>query len=111
MKLVASKLAHMEDSSFFREQAERCRRQARESTDPVLHITLETLADDCTTYADELEDEEIATNPDQDWFVIKTQTGTEPTWSAIQTILFGVLLTTPGMVALAWMLWTERIGL
>jgi hypothetical protein len=111
-KLSLCELAHMEDFSFFREQAERCRRQARDSTDPMLQTALGKLADDCTAYAIELEDEEIAANyPDEGWIPIKTQTETEPTWSAIRTILFGMLLTTPGMVALAWMLWKERIGL
>ena len=62
----------MEDSSFFRDQAERCRRQA-ESADPMLQITLETLAFDCTAYADELD------YPDDYWFANKTQTETEPT--------------------------------
>ena len=63
----------MEDSSFFREQAEMCRRQARDSADPMLQITLETLAFDCTAYADELD------YPDDCWFANKTQTETEPT--------------------------------
>ena len=63
----------MEDSSFFREQAEMCRRQARDSADPMLQITLETLAFDCTAYADELD------YPDDYWFANKTQTETEPT--------------------------------
>ena len=109
-KLLAS--WRMEDSSFFREQAERCRRQARDCADPTLLITLGTLADDCTAYADELEDQEIAANyPDDDWFAIKSQTEMEPTWSAIRTILFGMLVTTPGIFALAWMLWKERVGL
>jgi hypothetical protein len=57
-----------EASSFFREQAERCRRQARDSADAILQITFGTLADDCTAYADELEDQELATNyPDEGW--------------------------------------------
>jgi hypothetical protein len=111
-KLSLCELAHMEDSSFFREQAERCRRLARDSADPILEITLGTLADDCTAYAGELEDQGIAANyPDDDWFAIKAQTEMEPTWSAIRTILFGMLVTTPGIFALAWMLWKERVGL
>jgi O6-methylguanine-DNA--protein-cysteine methyltransferase len=93
----------MEDSSFFREQAERCRRQASDSADPMLQITFGTLADDCTAYADELEDQELDANyPDEAWIPIKPQT---ETWSAIRTILFGMLLTTPGTFAVAWMLW------
>jgi hypothetical protein len=72
-KLSLCELAHMEDSSFFREQAEMCRRQARDSADPMLQITLETLAFDCIAYADELD------YPDDCWFANKTQTETEPT--------------------------------
>ncbi len=71
--LSLCELAHMEDSSFFREQAEMCRRQARDSADPMLQITLETLAFDCTAYADELD------CPDDYWFTNKTQRETEPT--------------------------------
>jgi len=34
------------DKSYFREQVERCRRLARDSTDPVLQVSLRGLADD-----------------------------------------------------------------
>ena len=91
----------MEDSSFFRVQAERCRRQA-ENADPMLQITLETLAVDCIAYADELD------YPDDYWFANRAQTETEtmpptkPTWSAIQKILIGILvIMTPGIFVLA----------
>jgi hypothetical protein len=91
----------MEDSSFFRDQAERCRRQA-ESADPMLQITLETLAVDCIAYADELD------YPDDYWFANKAQTETEttsptkPRWSVIQKILVGILvIMTPGIFVLA----------
>ena len=74
----------MEDSSFFRDQAELCRRQAV-GADPMLQITSETLAIDCTAYADELD------YPDDYWFANGAQTDTEPTWSAIQKILVGII--------------------
>jgi len=51
----------MEDSSYFREQADRTRRLAQASTDLTLKISLRRLADQYKTRADELEDEEIAT--------------------------------------------------
>jgi hypothetical protein len=100
-KLSLCELAHMENSSFFRDQAEVCRRQAV-SADPMLQITLETLAIDCTAYADELD------YPDDYWFANRAQTDTEstsptePTWSAIQKILVGILvIMTPGIFVLA----------
>jgi hypothetical protein len=100
-KLSLCELAHMEDSSFFREQAERCRRQA-ENADPMLQITLQTLAVDCIAYADELDD------PDDYWFANRAQTETEttsptkPRWSVIQKILVGILvIMTPGIFVLA----------
>jgi hypothetical protein len=48
------------DQSYFREQAERCRRLARDSTDPVLQVSLRGLADDYQMKADELEDDAIS---------------------------------------------------
>jgi hypothetical protein len=81
----------MEDSSFFRDQAELCRRQAV-GADPMLQITLETLAIDCIAYADELD------HPDDYWFANSAQSDTEstsptePTWSMIQKILVGILV-------------------
>jgi hypothetical protein len=91
----------MEDSSFFRYQAEQCRRQA-ENADPMLQITLETLAVDCVAYADELD------YPDDYWFANRAQIETEttsltkPRWSAIQKILIGILvIMTPGLFVLA----------
>jgi hypothetical protein len=100
-KLSLCELAQMEDSSFFRDQAERCRRQA-ENVNPMLQIILETLAVDCIAYADELD------HPDDYWFANRTQTETEttsptkPRWSAIQKILIGVLvIMTPGIFVLA----------
>ncbi len=47
------------DQSHFREQADRCRRLARDSTDPVLQSSLRRLADDYQMKADELEDDAI----------------------------------------------------
>ena len=47
-------------SSYSRNQADRCRRLARDSTDPLLKISLRKLADEYDTCADELVDEEIA---------------------------------------------------
>ena len=85
----------MEDSSFFRDQAELCRRQAV-GADPMLQITLETLAIDCTAYADELD------YPDDYWFANGAQTDTEPTWSAIQKILvLMMVIMAPGIYVLA----------
>ena len=90
----------MEDSSFFRDQAERCRRQA-ENADPMLQITLQTLAVDCIAYADELDD------PDDYWFANRAQTDTEsasptePRWSAMQKIVGILIITTPGIFVLA----------
>ena len=90
----------MEDASFFREQAERCRRLARDSADPMQQITLETLALDCAAYAAELD------NPAGYWFTVGAQTEPEPTApasSAIQKTLVGMLVLTPGILLLALM--------
>jgi hypothetical protein len=91
----------MEDSSFFRDQAERCRREA-ENADPMLQITLEALAVECIAFANELE------YPDDYWFANKAQTKiettspTKPRLSTIQKILVGMLvIMTPGMFVLA----------
>lgn len=48
------------DQSYFREQADRCRRLARESTDPVLQVSLLRLADEYQMKADELENDAIS---------------------------------------------------
>jgi hypothetical protein len=48
------------DQSYFREQADRCRRLARDSIVAVLQVTLRRLADEYQTIADELEDDEIS---------------------------------------------------
>ena len=45
--------------SYFKEQADRCRRLARDSTDPGLQVSLRGLADDYQMKADELENDEI----------------------------------------------------
>jgi hypothetical protein len=91
-------LAHMEDSSFFRDQAKRCRHQAV-GADLMLQITLETLAIDCIAYADELD------YSDDYWFANRAQKdteSTEPRWSAMQKILVGILaIMTPGIFVLA----------
>jgi hypothetical protein len=47
-------------SSYFRDQADCCRRLARDSTDPMLKISLRKIADEYDTRADELLDEEVA---------------------------------------------------
>ncbi|HTG05986.1 MAG TPA: hypothetical protein VK635_18255 [Bradyrhizobium sp.] len=47
------------DQSYFREQADRCRRLAHDSSDPVLQVSLRRLADDYQMKADELENDEI----------------------------------------------------
>jgi hypothetical protein len=54
----------METSLFFRDKAEQARRLARDSTDPMLQISLRRLADDYDTRADERQDEEIALGMD-----------------------------------------------
>jgi hypothetical protein len=51
------------DKSYLREQADRCRRLARDSSDPVLQVSLRRLADQYQTRADELEDDEISAKP------------------------------------------------
>jgi hypothetical protein len=59
----------MEKSQYFREQAARAQRLARDSTDPMLQISLRKLADEYKTRADELEDWEISMtglDPDPD---------------------------------------------
>jgi hypothetical protein len=48
------------NQSHFREQADRCRRLARESTDSDLQERLRRQADEYQMLADELEDEEIS---------------------------------------------------
>jgi hypothetical protein len=48
------------DQSYFREQADRCRRLARDSTDTVLKVSLRRLADEYQMRADELENDEIS---------------------------------------------------
>ena len=40
--------------TYFKEQADRCRRLARDSTDPVLQVSLRGLADDYQMKADQL---------------------------------------------------------
>ena len=47
------------EQSFFREEADRCRRLARDSADPVLRVNLRRLADDYQMKADEIENDEI----------------------------------------------------
>ena len=54
----------METSLYLREQAERARRLARDSTDYSLQISLRRLADEYDTRADERLDEEIALGMD-----------------------------------------------
>jgi len=51
------------DQLYFREQADRCRRLARDSTDTDLKVSLRRLADEYQMRADELEDEEISAKP------------------------------------------------
>ena len=46
------------DKSYFREQADRCRRLARVSTDIAMQVKLRRLADDYQMRADELEHDE-----------------------------------------------------
>jgi hypothetical protein len=47
------------EQSYFREQADRCRRLARDSTDAVLKVSLRRLADEYQMRADEIENDEI----------------------------------------------------
>ena len=46
------------DKSYFQEQADRCRRLARESTDIAMQVKLRRLADDYQMRADELDHDE-----------------------------------------------------
>ena len=48
------------EQSYFREQADRCRRLAHDSTDPVLQVSLRRLADEYQMRADEIENDEIS---------------------------------------------------
>ena len=48
------------EQSYFRDQADRCRRLARDSTDPVLQVSLRRLADEYQMRADEIENDEIS---------------------------------------------------
>jgi hypothetical protein len=48
------------EESYFREQADRCRRLARDSTDPVLQVSLRRLADEYQMRADEIENDGIS---------------------------------------------------
>jgi hypothetical protein len=52
------------DESYFWEQAERARRLAHDSTDPVLQASLRRLADEYQMRADELENDEISARSD-----------------------------------------------
>lgn len=54
----------METSLYFREKADQARRLARDSSDPMLQVSLRRLADDYDTRADERQDEEIALGMD-----------------------------------------------
>jgi hypothetical protein len=54
----------METSSYFRKKADQARRLARDSSDPMLQISLRRLADEYDTRADERQDEEIALGMD-----------------------------------------------
>jgi hypothetical protein len=47
------------DVSYYLDQAERCRRLARESTDQMLRISLHRLADEHSMRADEIENDAI----------------------------------------------------
>jgi hypothetical protein len=47
------------EQSYFREQADRCRRLSRDSTDPALQVSLRRLADEYKMRADEIENDEI----------------------------------------------------
>ena len=55
----ASEVSAAMEQLYFREQADRCRRLARDSTDHVLQLSLRRLADDYQMKADELENDEI----------------------------------------------------
>lgn len=50
----------MENSIYFREQAERCRRLARDTVDPTTKVSLRRMGDEYAMRADEIEDLEIA---------------------------------------------------
>jgi hypothetical protein len=97
----------MEDCLFFRKQAEECRILARESSDPVLHETLQILLDDCIAYANNTD----ASLADETWFlsedawpVHKNRKVVDWTWSPEQVLGFLLLLAVPSMATLAWTL-------
>jgi hypothetical protein len=46
--------------SYFREQADKCRRLARDSNDPILQVSLRRMADEYQMRADELEHDEMS---------------------------------------------------
>jgi hypothetical protein len=56
----------MEHSIYLREQAERCRRLAGTTTDPIVKISLRRMGDEYVTRADEIEDLEIAISIETD---------------------------------------------
>ncbi|SDS84788.1 hypothetical protein [Bradyrhizobium canariense] len=47
------------DESDFRQQADRCRRRARDSSDPDLRVALFRMGDELQMMADEIENDEI----------------------------------------------------
>lgn len=53
------------EQSYFREQADRCRRLARDSTDAVLKVSLRRLADEYQMRPDEIENDEISASAAQ----------------------------------------------
>jgi hypothetical protein len=53
------------EQSYFREQADRCRRLARDSTDAVWKVSLRRLADEYQMRADEIENDEISASAAQ----------------------------------------------
>jgi hypothetical protein len=49
----------MMDQPYFRQQADRCRRLARHSTDPATRVALFRMGDEFQMTADEIENDEI----------------------------------------------------
>jgi hypothetical protein len=92
----------MEGSSFFFDQAERCRRRAGESIDQTLKIELYKLADDCMAYGDQLRYQEVAADwadasnyvdgEDEGLLSLETQKRTGLPWSITRILTLGGLM-------------------
>jgi hypothetical protein len=116
----------MEDCAFFREEADRCRSQSRDSSDLMVQATLDILAAGFAEYAEGLEKRKVeALQPLLNQEAVgghdanvnlpledcpgedETETVSGPIGSSMRAISFGVLLLTPGVGTLIWTLWNN----